>query len=113
MFQIVYICFFFVSGDLCAAKFVDDQWYRAKVEKVTPNDVSVLYVDYGNRATIAKTRVGTLPATFSSQAAYAKEYVLALVKLAPDVSYLTKLKLTFQIVCEAWQKLDKNLKNLS
>ena len=27
--------------DLCAAKFVDDQWYRAKVEKVGPSDAQV------------------------------------------------------------------------
>ena len=74
------------SGDLCAAKFVDDQWYRAKVEKVTSNDVSVFYMDYGNRATIAKTRVGTLPGTFTGVSPFAKLYQLALVKLAPDVS---------------------------
>ena len=27
--------------DTCAAKFVDDQWYRAKVEKVTATDAQV------------------------------------------------------------------------
>lgn len=37
-------------GDICAAKYtVDGEWYRAKVEKVQGNDVSVLYIDYGNR----------------------------------------------------------------
>ena len=29
------------KNDLCAAKFVDDQWYRAKVEKMGVNDVQV------------------------------------------------------------------------
>lgn len=36
------------SGDLCAAKFVDDQWYRAKIEKVSADSVTVYYIDYGN-----------------------------------------------------------------
>lgn len=73
-------------GDICAAKFVDDQWYRAKVEKVTPSEVSVLYMDYGNRATIAKTKVGTLPSSFTGLTPFAKEYCIALAKLADDVS---------------------------
>merc|ERR1712088_668960 len=30
------------KGDLCAAKFVDDQWYRARVEKMSANEVAVL-----------------------------------------------------------------------
>ena len=29
------------KNDLCAAKFVDDQWYRAKVEKITANEAQV------------------------------------------------------------------------
>lgn len=37
-------------GDICAAKFtVDDEWYRAKVEKIQGANISVLYIDYGNR----------------------------------------------------------------
>lgn len=37
-------------GDICAAKFtLDDQWYRAKVEKVSGPNVNVMYIDYGNR----------------------------------------------------------------
>merc|ERR1712226_1740408 len=36
-------------GDMCAAKFVDGEWYRAKVEKVAGAEATVLYVDYGNR----------------------------------------------------------------
>ena len=78
---------------MCAAKFsLDDQWYRAKVEKVTPNDVSVLYVDYGNRAVISKTKVGSLPSTFTGLQPFATEYFIALAKLAEDVSLY---KLTF------------------
>ncbi|KAJ8315336.1 hypothetical protein KUTeg_007486 [Tegillarca granosa] len=36
-------------GDMCAAKFsADDQWYRARVEKVDRNKVTVHFIDYGN-----------------------------------------------------------------
>ena len=45
------------KNDTCAAKFVDGQWYRAKVEKVQGPDVAVLYIDYGNRAIVPKTKV--------------------------------------------------------
>lgn len=38
-------------GDICAAKFSEDnEWYRAKVEKVQGgNNVTILYIDYGNK----------------------------------------------------------------
>jgi len=72
------------KNDLCAAKFVDDQWYRAKVEKVGPSDVQVLYIDYGNRASVPKTKLGSLPASFQTSGAYAKVYSLALTLLPPD-----------------------------
>ena len=32
------------KNDLCAAKFVDDQWYRAKVEKIGVADVQVIFL---------------------------------------------------------------------
>lgn len=36
------------TGDLCAAQFVDNQWYRAKIEKVSSTGVTIYYIDYGN-----------------------------------------------------------------
>lgn len=37
-------------GDLCAAKFSEDnEWYRAKVERVQGGNSSILYIDYGNK----------------------------------------------------------------
>merc|ERR1712002_684077 len=59
-------------GDLCAAKFVDDQWYRARVEKMGATDVAVLYIDYGNRANVPKSKLGSLPASFTAVSGYAK-----------------------------------------
>jgi staphylococcal nuclease domain-containing protein 1 len=76
------------KGDLCAAKFVDGQWYRAKVEKSSGSkEVSVLYIDYGNRATIPKANCGTLPGNFVSLPAFAHEYTLALCNLCSDEDY--------------------------
>lgn len=37
-------------GDLCAAKFTEDnEWYRAKVEKIQNGNASICYIDYGNK----------------------------------------------------------------
>ena len=37
------------KGDLCAAKFTDGEWYRARVQKVeAAGKVQVFYIDYGN-----------------------------------------------------------------
>lgn len=37
-------------NDLCAAQFSEDnEWYRAKVEKVQGQNASILYIDYGNK----------------------------------------------------------------
>merc|ERR1711963_1284685 len=72
------------KGDLCAAKFVDDQWYRARIEKMSATEVAVLYIDYGNRASVPKTKLGSLPAAFTGTGGYAKLYSLALVSLPQD-----------------------------
>uniref|UniRef100_A0A2M4BCK9 Staphylococcal nuclease domain-containing protein 1 n=1 Tax=Anopheles marajoara TaxID=58244 RepID=A0A2M4BCK9_9DIPT len=74
-------------GDLCAARFSeDDEWYRAKVEKVEKGgNVSILYIDYGNRETVPSTRLAMLPTTFISEKPYAHDYVPALLVLPTDV----------------------------
>ena len=79
--------YYFSTGDLCAAKFVDGQWYRAKVEKKNSKDeVAVLYIDYGNRANIPTAKCGSLPGAFVSLPAFAHEYSMALCLLCSDVS---------------------------
>jgi staphylococcal nuclease domain-containing protein 1 len=89
------LCIFDVNknvfiGEVCAAKFVDDQWYRAKVEKITGTDVQVLYIDYGNRDTVPRTKCGALPGSFTALPAFAKEYALALLAMPPDVSIFSR-----------------------
>lgn len=38
------------KGEICAAKFSEDnEWYRAKIERVQGNSVTVFYIDYGNK----------------------------------------------------------------
>lgn len=37
-------------NDLCAAQFTEDnEWYRAKIERIQGSNATVLYVDYGNK----------------------------------------------------------------
>merc|ERR1719412_176519 len=77
------------NGDLCAAKFLDGQWYRAKVNKVSGGEVSVLYIDYGNKETIPKTKCAALPSSFTGLPPFAKEYGVAFLALPPDEDYAT------------------------
>lgn len=52
------------QNELVAARFSsDDQWYRARVEKIESNyRISVYYIDYGNREVITNTkRLTALP----------------------------------------------------
>jgi hypothetical protein len=44
----------------------------------------VLYIDYGNRASVPKAKLGTLPAAFTTPGGYAKLYQPALVCLPQD-----------------------------
>ncbi|XP_065359944.1 staphylococcal nuclease domain-containing protein 1 [Calliphora vicina] len=72
-------------GDLCAAQFsADNQWYRAKVERVQDGNATVLYIDYGNKEVVPFTRLAALPAGFTSERPFATEYALALIQLPAD-----------------------------
>lgn len=75
-------------GDLCAAQFTDGLWYRAKVEKVAGSNVSVRYIDYGNREVTQSLKCASLPGSFSSAPPYAHELHLALVKFSKDDDYV-------------------------
>ncbi|XP_001635744.2 staphylococcal nuclease domain-containing protein 1 [Nematostella vectensis] len=73
------------KGEMCAARFVDNSWYRAKIESVkSPSEVSVFYVDYGNREVLPVTRLCPLPSAFIAFPNQAKEFTLAFVELPKD-----------------------------
>lgn len=73
------------KGNICAARFtVDDQWYRAKVEKITDKMAQILYIDYGNREVVNISRLAVLPAGTETELPYATEYVLCCVKFPTD-----------------------------
>ncbi|XP_077528876.1 staphylococcal nuclease domain-containing protein 1 [Haemaphysalis longicornis] len=76
------------KGDLCAAKFVEDQqWYRARVEKVQANgSVDIFFVDYGNRDTVDPSSLAALPSSLGIRDVppAAREYSLALIALPKD-----------------------------
>ncbi|XP_053409481.1 staphylococcal nuclease domain-containing protein 1 [Nycticebus coucang] len=74
-------------GEFCIAKFVDGEWYRARVEKVeSPAKVHVFYIDYGNREVLPSTRLGALPPAFSTRVlpAQATEYAFAFIQVPQD-----------------------------
>ena len=58
-------------GSACCAKFEDDAWYRAKVLNIKENQISVLFVDFGNSATVALSEVKSLTSMFISQPPFA------------------------------------------
>ena len=60
-------------------------------------DVAVLYIDYGNRATVPKTKLGSLPASFTATSGYAKLFNMALVTL-PQVSGTSSVDLFHQLL---------------
>ena len=72
------------KGDICAAKFSDGEWYRARVEKVAGNQVHLLYIDYGNREITTAVKCVSIPAVYAGPAAFAHEYSLACTALPKD-----------------------------
>uniref|UniRef100_A0A8C3V4X9 Staphylococcal nuclease domain-containing protein n=1 Tax=Catharus ustulatus TaxID=91951 RepID=A0A8C3V4X9_CATUS len=74
-------------GDFCIAKFVDGEWYRARVEKVeSGGKVHIFYIDYGNKETLPPTRLAPLPPAFSPRVLppQATEYSFAFIQVPQD-----------------------------
>ncbi|XP_055378713.1 staphylococcal nuclease domain-containing protein 1 [Condylostylus longicornis] len=72
-------------NDICAAKFSDDnEWYRAKIEKLQSGQALIRYIDYGNKENVPLARLASLPSTLNNDKPYATEYALALVALPPE-----------------------------
>lgn len=74
-------------GDFCIAKFVDGEWYRARVEKVeSGGKVHIFYIDYGNKETLPPSRLAALPPAFSPRVLppQATEYSFAFIQVPQD-----------------------------
>lgn len=73
-------------NDVCVAQFsMDDEWYRAKVLSVkSSGEVTVLFIDYGNKEVTRATRLADIPAGFDTLPAQAHEYALAMVNMGSD-----------------------------
>lgn len=69
-------------GEVVAAKFsADHQWYRARVVKVnSPQDIEILYIDYGNTEKVKSKDLAKLSPKYATQEAFAKDYTLAFVE---------------------------------
>ncbi|RXK36714.1 staphylococcal nuclease domain-containing protein 1 [Tremella mesenterica] len=78
-------------GDLVSAKFTeDDQWYRAKVKRVSVmrKEALLQFIDYGNEETLPFTRIRPLDTKFKGLPGQARDARLSFVKLpAKDKDY--------------------------
>ncbi|KAL1117006.1 hypothetical protein AAG570_004334, partial [Ranatra chinensis] len=91
------------KGDLCAAKFIDGEWYRARVERVSGNKVSVFYIDYGNRQETQTLNCAPLPAGLTVEKGFAHLFSLACVQLPnPDYRRDAELQLETDVVNKAF-----------
>lgn len=74
------------AGDVCVAKFsMDDEWYRAKVLSCkSSGEVTVLFIDYGNKEVTKAASLAQIPAGFESLPAQSQEYAFAMVQLSSD-----------------------------
>ncbi|XP_057313006.1 staphylococcal nuclease domain-containing protein 1-like [Hydractinia symbiolongicarpus] len=83
-------------GDLVASLFVDNLWYRAKIEKIEQNGkIHVLYVDYGNREVVSSTKLANLPQPYTSFPPQARLYSLACLKSPKDEENMYDLSNAF------------------
>jgi len=83
------------KGDIVAALFVDNLWYRARVDKVSVDKVYVLYVDYGNKEIISNVRIAHLPPKYASFPPQARQYSLACIKVPEDPEIVEDLSHAF------------------
>ena len=58
----------FEVGCICAAKFMDDSWYRARVVEASSTGYLVYFVDFGNTDFVSCDRVALCPERFSQPA---------------------------------------------
>jgi staphylococcal nuclease domain-containing protein 1 len=93
------------KGDVYAARFSDNQWYRAKIEKIDGDKAHIFYIDYGNKEVLFKSELIELPHSLKAEPAFATLFKLALTALPPDEDDKKEACNTF-----LYDVLDKKLK---
>eukprot|EP00121_Abeoforma_whisleri_P001473 Awhi_evm1s1311 len=75
-----------VENKICACKFVDGFWYRARIERInTANKTAdVFYMDYGNKQRMPLKELYELPESFAEHKPLAHELFLACVEEPED-----------------------------
>ncbi|KAI9299095.1 hypothetical protein K502DRAFT_298660 [Neoconidiobolus thromboides FSU 785] len=67
---------------ICSAKFsLDNQWYRAKVKRISGGKAEVLYIDYGNSELVPLSNLRPIPDKFTKLKSQAIEAKLAYLKV--------------------------------
>ncbi|XP_074614107.1 tudor domain-containing 6-like isoform X2 [Acropora palmata] len=92
-------------GELCCAKFSDDQtWYRAVVkEKITESDMMVVFVDYGNQDVVSMDSIRRIRNSFAQLPIQAVECFLVDIEpvsgsiWSSDAATFLKQRLTAQV----------------
>ncbi|XP_003745502.1 staphylococcal nuclease domain-containing protein 1 [Galendromus occidentalis] len=84
----------FKRGDRAAAKFLDGNWYRVKIEKIVKGVAELVYIDYGNRGECEVSKLQPLPAGFNAPD-FAHPCNLAFVKMPKDEDELASARKTF------------------
>ncbi|CAD5126112.1 DgyrCDS14285 [Dimorphilus gyrociliatus] len=74
------------KGDLCVAKFSEDQtWYRAKILSIdAQKQAEILFIDFGNSERQEISKLAPLAAAYRDLPAVAKKYTLACVTLPSE-----------------------------
>lgn len=85
----------FKRNERAAAKFVDGDWYRVRIEKISQGKAELLYLDYGNRGECPVSQLQPLPAGFSTTPEFAHPCYLAFVKMPKDEDELASTRKCF------------------
>lgn len=91
-------------GDLCVAIFsVDSNWYRAKITKIHKDTglIDVLFVDYGNSASVSSSDLAQLNHQFSSLPGAAQECKLAFIIPPEDDDWKQDAMSELQVLANA------------
>lgn len=81
-----------VLGEVCCAKFIDDQtWYRAVVkQKMSESEMMVVFVDYGNQAVVSVDSIRRITPSFTQLPIQARECFLLNIEPVSGSSWSNK-----------------------